>query len=113
MPEHYSEERLKEAIFECREMALPDTAREYSSEWLGSLEDCGYCGEKLTPELEFFADSEINPGDGIWGLLCPVCLTYGGNEMIWGKGQLYQYQTKSNSWVLVAGFMPKRLRDEG
>jgi hypothetical protein len=101
--------RMRLAQQECREMVQADVAAEYCREWAGGLEDCALCGEQLLPELGFFADTETYPDERVWGLLCPVCLTYGGNKMEWGKGQLYQYRADLDGWLMVAGFPPRHL----
>lgn len=98
--------RMQDAIDKCREMAQFDQAYEFGIQWAGDLDECAHCGERISPQIEFFADAETYQDDGVWGLLCPVCLTYGGNEMVWGKGQLYQFRSDSNVWLLVAGFPP-------
>lgn len=101
--------RMRIAQQECREMVQADLADKFSREWTGELENCAACDEQLLPALEFFADTETYPGEGVWGLLCPLCLTYGGNEMEWGKGQLYQYRADLKQWRMVAGFPPRHL----
>jgi hypothetical protein len=30
--------------------------------------------------------------------------------MVWGRGQLYQYQSDRDAWLMVAGFPPEHLR---
>lgn len=104
------EKRMLDAIQECRELIDAETMAKYDSEWAGSLDECDYCGETITPELEFFADAEIHLDEGVWGILCPFCLISGGNEMVWGRGQLYHYEPGRKRWRLVAGFPPENLR---
>ena len=101
--------RIRSAIEDCQEMADLATAGEYKRYWAGGLDPCDHCGADITPDLAYFCEGEICPDEAAWGFLCPVCLTYGGNEMVWGKGQLYQYQPSERAWLMVAGFPPRHL----
>lgn len=104
------EEKMRRGIEDCRELVDARTAAEYDREWAGEIDTCDFCGEKIQPDMELFADAEIHLDDGVWGILCPYCISMGGNEMVWGRGQLYQYQADRNAWLMVAGFPPEHLR---
>lgn len=102
-------DKMRQGIEDCRELVDMETALAYNREWAGSFEPCSLCGQAICPEVEFFADAELYPDDGYWGIMCPWCISYGGNEMEWGKGQLYQYQPDRRAWLMVAGFPPRHL----
>jgi hypothetical protein len=104
--------KMREGIADCHELIDANTAAAYNREWAGLLECCAVCEEQLREKLEFFADAEIYPDEGNWGLLCPWCLTDGANQMVWGKGQLYQYRPDRQAWVMVAGFPPRHLWEQ-
>lgn len=106
----WDDARMKEAIQECYELIDEKSMQEYDSEWAGPVTECDNCGELITRKTAFFADAEMFLDEGIWGILCPVCLISGGNEMVWGRGQLYHYVTDQKRWRLVAGFPPVHMR---
>jgi hypothetical protein len=105
-------QKMREGIADCRELVDMETALAYNREWAGSLEPCSLCSEQIRPEVEFFADAELNPDTGYWGILCPSCISCSGNKIVWGTGQLYQYLPDRQAWLTVAGFPPRHMWEE-
>ena len=71
--------------------------------FIGIPEACDVCGRDIADGL-FFADAEI-PASGLWGYLCPACITEQRVRFGWGIGQLYQRESGNPpKWLLVAGY---------
>lgn len=62
---------------------------------------CDQCGKSLANE-KYFIDGEIR-GSSAWGNMCGHCHSLSGEEIGWGKGQLY-LNRGTNGWIMVGGF---------
>jgi hypothetical protein len=65
---------------------------------------CDLCKQDLKAK-RYFVDGALR-GSASWANMCAKCFRAHGDEIGWGKGQLYLKQ-KNGDWLQVAGFRPK------
>lgn len=71
--------------------------------YISPPDTCDICGEPLK-NRRFMIDGKVR-GHSAWACMCSDCFLAVGEEIAWGKGQLYQQDPQG--WRLVGGEGPR------
>jgi hypothetical protein len=82
----------------------PDEALERREYHPDPPEECDFCGCKLEGR-SYFVDGRLR-GSLQWANMCAECFGRHGEDIGWGKGQLYAKQP-NGTWLLTGGFPPE------
>jgi hypothetical protein len=85
-------------------VANPKKGRELNDFYVSPPTSCDLCGKSLANE-KYFIDGRVD-GSPMWANMCGQCHVARGEEIKWGKGQLY-LNCGAEGWLKVGGFEEK------